>query len=162
MNMNSDSIRALLIRAHIVLLYQKATIFRRRRWIIVCILARSSRSCQTLLFSSLLFFRRRTVILAVAAVSVLVVAGVVVGLLYGLNGGKRFPGTSNDTGEIRMIQIFRIMTLRHVVLAMKPTTSMVLPFWANMCEQPSPWIMFIVRESAERYSIEKEQRWTPH
>lgn len=160
--MNSDSIRALLIRAHIVLLYQKATIFRRRRWIIVWTLTRSSRSCQTLLCSSsLCFFRRRTVILAVAAVSVLIVAGVVVGLLYGLNGSKTFSGTSHHTGEIRMIQISRIMTLRHVVLVMKPTTSRVLPFWANMFEQPSPWIMFTARESAERYSREKEQQWTP-
>ncbi|CAF3355169.1 unnamed protein product [Rotaria socialis] len=56
--MNSESLRALLTRVQIVLLYKTSTIFRRRR--------------------------RRTVIFTIATISLLVVSGVIFGLLYGL------------------------------------------------------------------------------
>ena len=90
--MNSDSLRSLLIRFHIVLLYQKSTIFRRRRWIIVYLnfSARFSFFLSSVHLSILSFvhFRRRTVILTVAMISILIVTSVVLGLLYGLADRK--------------------------------------------------------------------------
>lgn len=88
--MTSDSLRALLIRAHIVLLYKTSTIFRRRRWFIVSMqILLDAFDHLDLYFFFLSFFRRRTVILAIAAISVLVISGVIVGLAFGLQKRKK-------------------------------------------------------------------------
>ncbi|UJR22671.1 hypothetical protein I4U23_025709 [Adineta vaga] len=77
--MLSESLRSFLVRAHIVLLYKKATIFRRRR--------------------------RRMVILTLAIFTVLIISGVVAGLAYGSQGpfptvNSEFCGASHETYHI--------------------------------------------------------------